>query len=112
LAEGYFLTKESIDWFEGHYLPKGVDPTDPRVSPLLAPIPQNLAPALVVTAGFDPLLDEGRDYADALKEAGVACRYVEYPDQIHGFASFCNFSSVAEEAIAEMASAVREALMG
>lgn len=110
LSEGYFLTKESMDWFDGHYLPKSFDRSDPRISPLLAPVPTALAPALVVTAGFDPLLDEGRDYAEALKKAGVDCRYVEYPDQIHGFVSFCNFSSVAEKAIAEAALAVRMAL--
>jgi acetyl esterase len=109
-AEGYFLTKESMDWFDGHYLPKGVDRSDPRISPLLHPAPKNLAPALVVTAGFDPLLDEGREYAKALTTAGVACRYVEYADQIHGFVSFCNFSSVAEEAIADAARDVKAAL--
>lgn len=111
-AEGYFLTRESMDWFDGHYLPSGVDRTDPRISPLLHAVPENLAPALVITAGFDPLLDEGRDYAEALQKAGVSCRHVDYPDQIHGFMSFCNFSSVAEEAIADAARAVRAALGG
>ncbi len=111
-AEGYFLTKESMDWFDGHYLPRGVDRTDPRISPLLHPVPENLAPALVITAGFDPLLDEGRDYAEALQRAGVPCRYVDYPDQIHGFMSFCNFSSIAEDAIADAARTVSAALRG
>lgn len=109
-AEGYFLTKESMDWFDGHYLPKGVDRADPRISPLLASVPRGLAPALVITAGYDPLLDEGRDYAAALTNAGVDCRYVEYADQIHGFMSFCNFSSVAEEAIADAVRSVKAAL--
>ena len=99
-----------MDWFDGHYLPKGVDRTDPRISPLLHPPPKNLAPALVITAGFDPLRDEGRDYATALQRAGVPCRHVDYPDQIHGFMSFCNFSGVAEEAIADAARAVGAAL--
>lgn len=109
-AEGYFLTRESMDWFEGHYLPKGVDRADPRISPLLTPAPKGLAPALIITAGFDPLLDEGRAYVDALSNAGIACRYVEYADQIHGFMSFCNFSSVAETAIADAALAAKKAL--
>ncbi|MDZ7629031.1 MAG: alpha/beta hydrolase [Parvularculaceae bacterium] len=109
-AQGFFLTKESMDWFDGHYLPKNVDRADARVSPLLHPVPANLAPALVITAGFDPLLDEGRDYAEHLSKAGVSCRYVEYPSQIHGFVSFCNFSSVAEEAIANAAQEVRKVL--
>ncbi len=111
-AEGYFLTKESIDWFDSLYLPKSADRADPRISPLLAPVPQGLAPALVITAGFDPLRDEGRAYADALTKAGVPCRYVDYSDQIHGFVSFCNFSSVAEEAIADAARDVTKALNG
>lgn len=109
-ADGYFLTKETIDWFDGHYLPPGTDREDERVSPLLTPPPRGLAPALVVTAGFDPLKDEGRLYAEQLQHAGASCRYVDYPDQIHGFVSFTAFSTVADEAIAEAAAAVRTAL--
>ena len=109
-AEGYFLTRETMDWFDGHYLPKDVDRHDERISPLLAPPPAGLAPALVVTAGFDPLKDEGRDYADLLKDAGIECRYVDYPDQIHGFVSFTAFSTVADAAIADAAKAVGGAL--
>jgi len=110
LTDGYFLTKESMDWFDGHYLPKGVDRTDPRISPLLHPVPADLAPALVVTAGFDPLCDEGREYADLIRRAGVPCRHVDYPDQIHGFVSFANFSTIAEDAITDAAREVRKAL--
>lgn len=109
-AEGYFLTRESMDWFDRHYLPEGVDRRDERVSPLLTPPPEGLAPALIATAGFDPLLDEGRAYAELLKSSGVEVSYVEYPDQIHGFVSFTRFSSAAEEAIAHAALAVRGAL--
>ncbi|NWG93580.1 MAG: alpha/beta hydrolase [Parvularculaceae bacterium] len=109
-ADGYFLTRETIDWFDGHYLPAEVDRRDERISPLLTPPPANLAPALVVTAGFDPLKDEGRAYAEALEAAGVPVRHVDYPDQIHGFASFTAFSSVADQAIADAARAVAEAL--
>ncbi len=109
-AVGYFLTEETMAWFDGHYLPKSVDRLDERVSPLLTPPPKNLAPGLVVTAGFDPLKDEGRDYADALTAAGVPCRHVDYPDQIHGFVSFTAFSTAAEGAIADAARAVRDAL--
>lgn len=109
-AEGYFLTRESMDWFDGHYLPSSVDRYDERVSPLLAPPPKELAPALVITAGFDPLKDEGRDYADELRRAGIDCAHVDYPDQVHGFASFTAFSNIAEEAIADAARAVKNAL--
>ena len=104
-AEGYFLTKESMDWFEGHYLPPGTDLSDERVSPLLHEPPSGLAPAYVVTAGFDPLLDEGKAYAALLEKAGVETAYDEYPNQIHGFVSFTAFSTVAEEAIEKMAKA-------
>lgn len=109
-ADGYFLTREVMNWFRGHYLGDDFDAADERISPLLTPPPANLAPALVVTAGFDPLLDEGRDYAHALAQAGVPTGYVEYPDQIHGFFSFTAFSSVAEQAIADAARAVARAL--
>lgn len=111
-AEGYFLTKESMDWFHRHYLGSTYDPTDERISPLDAPVPEGLPPALIITAGFDPLRDEGLAYAEALKAAGVRADYREYPDQIHGFFSFTAFSSVAEEAIADAARAVRAALDG
>jgi acetyl esterase len=109
-AEGYMLTRESMDWFDGHYLPAGVDRRDERISPLLHPTPEGLAPALVVTAGFDPLKDEGRAYAEALSAAGVSCRHIDYGDQIHGFVSFTAFSGLAEDAIAEAARAVSAAL--
>ena len=108
--DGYFLTRETMDWFDGHYLPKSVNRRDERISPLLAPPPENLAPALVMTAGFDPLKDEGRQYADALQRAGVQCRYIDYGDQIHGFVSFTAVSRVADAAIADAARAVRDAL--
>ncbi|MEQ8178444.1 MAG: alpha/beta hydrolase [Amphiplicatus sp.] len=109
-AAGYFLTSETMGWFRDHYLGKDFDPSDEWVSPLLSPPPAGLAPALVITAGFDPLLDEGRDYAETLKAAGIPVDYVEYPDQIHGFFSFTAFSTVAEEAIASAACATAKAL--
>ncbi len=110
-AEGYFLTLDSIDWFTELYLGSGwTGVADERISPLDFEPPANLAPALVITAGFDPLLDEGAAYAEKLKRAGVPVRYVEYPDQIHGFVSFTAFSSVAEEALAEAGRAVARAI--
>ncbi len=109
-ADGYFLTRETMNWFRNHYLGQRFDPSDERISPLLSPPPKGLAPALVITAGFDPLLDEGREYAETLKAAGVPVDYVEYADQIHGFFSFTAFSSAAEEAIASAARATAKAL--
>lgn len=109
-AEGYFLTKETMDWFDGHYMPPDADRLEERSSPLLTPPPSGLAPALVITAGFDPLVDEGRAYAEQLRKAGIPCRYIDYPDQIHGFVSFTAFSTVADAAIADAAREVRAAL--
>lgn len=108
-SEGYFLTRETMNWFDSHYLPEGVDRRDERVAPLWTPPPQGLAPALVVTAGYDPLRDEGRAYAEALEAAGVSVQYKEYADQVHGFVSFTKFSSVAEEALEDAARAVAAA---
>jgi acetyl esterase len=109
-ASGYFLTKEAKLWFDGMYVRTGTNTQDERLTPLSFPTPKGLAPAKIVTAGFDPLLDEGRAYAEALEEAGVRVEYVEYPDQIHGFFNFTKFSSVAVEAIADAATSVRRAL--
>lgn len=110
-AEGYFLTRESIDWFTDLYLgQKWTGVSDERISPLDFDVPLGLAPALVITAGLDPLLDEGAAYAEKLKRAGVTVRYADYPDQIHGFLSFTAFSSVAEEVLAEAGREIARAL--
>ena len=74
-AEGYFLSRAVMEWFCGHYLADAADGTDWRVSPLRAKNLAGLAPAVVTTAWFDPLRDEGKAYADALKAAGVPTSY-------------------------------------
>lgn len=84
-ADGFFLTKESMHWFRDLYLPEGTPLEDPKVSPLLAEDVSGVAPAWVWTAGFDPLRDEGRAYADHLDKAGVVTHYRCYDDQVHGF---------------------------
>ncbi len=84
-ADGFFLTRADMEWFRGHYLP---DPTafdDVRASPLLADDFIGLPPAVVVTAGFDPLRDEGDAYAAKLNEAGVRTIHRCYDDMVHGF---------------------------
>ncbi len=86
-AEGYFLTRASMKWFWGNYLPVGIAPTDPRVSPLHAPDLAGLPPALVVTAEYDPLRDEGEAYAVRLRAAGVPTLLRRYPGTIHCFLS-------------------------
>lgn len=90
-ADGYFLTQELIDWFWKAYIPAGTDLADLRLSPLLSEDVSGLPPAFVLTAGFDPLRDEGRAYADRLIDAGVKTTYVNYPGTIHGFFSLTRF---------------------
>jgi acetyl esterase len=109
-ADGYFLTQEGIDWFQRYYLGDVFDANDPRISPLLGEIPRGVAPALVITAGFDPLLDEGKAYADKLAASGAPTAYIDYPSQVHGFFNFTAFSEVAADAIAHAAQTVRASL--
>jgi acetyl esterase len=84
-AQGFYLTREDIEWFLDQYLPDRQTRLDPRASPLLAEDLSGLPPAHVWTAGFDPLRDEGRAYADRLTDGGVMARYRCVDDQVHGF---------------------------
>jgi acetyl esterase len=83
--EGYLLTKGSIDWFLENYLSPADALTDPRASPLFAADLSGLPPALVLTAGFDPLRDEGRAYAERMGAAGVEVEHVCSEGSMHGF---------------------------
>jgi acetyl esterase len=100
-GEGYLLTKEGIRFFRGGYLPNLVDRTDWRASPLLAASHAGLPPALLLTAGYDPLVDEGRAYAERLAAQGVEVAYREYSDMVHGFILFGGVLEVANAAVAE-----------
>ena len=84
-AEGYFLSRAVMEWFAGHYLETPAHGVDWRVSPLRAKNLAGVAPAVVCTAWFDPLRDEGKAYADALKAAGVPTTYHDGPGLIHGY---------------------------
>ncbi|WP_158890993.1 alpha/beta hydrolase [Amycolatopsis anabasis] len=84
-GEGYFLSRASMDWFFQQYPREPADLRDPYLAPLLAPDLTGLPPALVLTAEYDPLRDEGEEYAHRLLSAGVPCELVRYDGQIHGF---------------------------
>ncbi|UOE57424.1 alpha/beta hydrolase [Bacillus sp. CMF12] len=84
-ADGYLLTKDSMEWFWNHYLLNEEDGKNPYASPLQAKDLSGLPPALVLTGEFDPLRDEGEAYAERLKEAGVQVETKRYDGMIHGF---------------------------
>jgi acetyl esterase len=109
-AEGYLLTRDSMRWFIAHYLRSRDDARDWRVSPLRAPSLAGLPPALVVTAGNDPLRDEGEQYAGRLRDAGVVVDYVCYGGMIHGFAGMGRLLDAAHRAVALVGGSLREAL--
>jgi len=94
-AEGYFLTRSAMQWFAGHYLGDPKQGADWRVSPLRAKSHVGLAPAVVCTAWFDPLRDEGNAYADALHAAGVPTMYHHGAGLIHGYFGLGEASQVA-----------------
>ncbi|QIP10136.1 alpha/beta hydrolase [Bradyrhizobium symbiodeficiens] len=94
-ADGYFLTRATMEWFCGHYLADPNHALDWRVSPLRAPSLKGLAPAIVTTAWFDPLRDEGAAYARALEAAGVPVKHHEGPGLIHGYFGLGDASEVA-----------------
>lgn len=107
-AKGYGLDAEVLDWFGAHYIPANTDLSDPRLSPLSAESLAQLPPALIFTAGFDPLRDSGCAYADRLRESGVDVQYREFPDLIHGFQSWAGIIPSAGAAITEIARAIGE----
>jgi acetyl esterase len=107
-AQGYFLTKHDLHWFRGKFLDGAeVDASDPRVSPLLADDLTGLPPALVLTGGFDPLRDEGTQYADAMRAAGVTVDHRQFGSLVHGFANFFPLGGASAAAVTEMISALR-----
>jgi acetyl esterase len=108
-GEGYLLTRDGIRFFRGAYLPNEADRADWRASPLLAASHAGLPPALVLTAGYDPLVDEGRAYAERLAKAGVEVAYREYSDMVHGFVLFGGVVDAANAAVNECCRQLRRA---
>lgn len=105
-SEGYVLTRESMDWFEAHYQ---VEASDWRASVVVAESHAGLAPALVITAEFDPLRDEGEAYAQLLEEAGVSTTSTRYDGMAHIFFQLGPLVEPGAEAVTQVALAAREA---
>ncbi|MEL6663557.1 MAG: alpha/beta hydrolase [Pseudomonadota bacterium] len=108
-GETYPLSTDTMDWFMGQYVPDGTDLKDLRLSPAQEMNLEGLPPAIVVTAGFDPLVDEGEAYAKRLDAAGVDTVYRCYDRLAHGFTAFTAASPAADKACREIAGLVRKA---
>jgi len=105
----HFLTRESLEWFLGHYL-RPEDRKHPHVSPLNAANLRDLPPAMIVTAECDPLRDQGEAYARKLQAAGVRVELKRYEGMIHPFFSLAGILDTAKVAMADSGSALRRAL--
>jgi acetyl esterase len=108
-AEGYFLTADAMRWFIDHYVPDPADRKDWWCAPLHAESLAGLPAAIVITAEYDPLRDEGEAYADRLREAGVPVELVRYDGAIHGFFNLVDVDA-SDRARAQVGGAVRAAL--
>ncbi|TCK22974.1 alpha/beta hydrolase [Pseudonocardia endophytica] len=108
-GHGYFLTAADMAFFWEQYLPGGAGATDPDIA-LLGTDVRGVAPAVIATAEFDPLRDEGRAYADQLERAGVTVHRVEGPGLIHGFAAFLGVVDAADTVVASALAAFRDLL--
>jgi acetyl esterase/lipase len=106
------LPAQDIEAWAAGFLGPSDDPEDPRISPLKSEDVSGLAAAIVITAGFDPLVDQGCDYADKLKAAGDPIVYRCYDQLVHGFAAFTGVVPAADIACREIAGLVREGLQG
>jgi acetyl esterase len=108
-AEGYFLERDTMEWFQAQYVQSAVHYRNEYLSPLLCDDLSELPPATVVTAGFDPLRDEGDAFAGALEAADVEVTHVRYDSMIHGFASFLGMVEAADDAVETAASSLASA---
>lgn len=110
LSTGFLLEKPQIDWFREQYSPDRTQWIDPRNSPWFAPDVSGVAPALIQTAGFDPLRDEAEAYGEKLRAAGVAVESVRYPSLIHGYLHMAGDIPAAGVALEGLIEALKRAL--
>jgi acetyl esterase len=103
-----FITAKDMEWFWNHYVSDPAARSTPEASPLRAPDLSNLPPAIVITAEYDPLRDEGIAYAERLKAAGVPVIHRHYDDQFHDFFSFVNLIEPANDAVEHVGAEIRE----
>jgi len=108
-ADGYFLTRSGMNWFRSHYLESPEQAHEPQLAYLKNDL-SGLAPAYVLTAGFDPLRDEGQAFADRLAEFDVAVEHVCYTDMIHGFVSFAGGIPAGMQALEQMSRVLKKEL--
>jgi acetyl esterase len=107
-AEGYFLERESSEWFYERYIQRATDARNEYAAPLLARDLSGVPSATVITAGFDPLRDEGFAYADRLEDAGVAVEHENFEGMIHGFINLVDMVDQSREAIGVVADELRD----
>jgi acetyl esterase len=109
-GQGYLLTTESMDYYHDHYIPDKALDLDWRASPLLHTDLSKLPPALVLTAGYDPLRDEALQYSHKLTLAGNRCTHILFERQIHGFITMGKVIDEANTAVQICAAELRRAL--
>ncbi|GAA1639875.1 alpha/beta hydrolase [Kribbella alba] len=107
---GFFLTEDDINWYRDHYVPDPAARSDPMVSPIFGKDLSGLAPAIVATAGFDPLRDEGNEYASLLADAGVEVTHICEPGMVHGYANILAIGGETRAAQLRIAQHIRSVL--
>jgi len=109
-SDGFFLTEAQMDWYTNHYAPTAEDRSDPRASPILTDDLTGLPPAYVAISGFDVLRDEGIEYAERLRAAGVPTTLRVHDDLVHAFVNLTGYGRAGVDALLEAAGALRVGL--
>ncbi|MBX9777141.1 MAG: alpha/beta hydrolase [Xanthobacteraceae bacterium] len=110
--EGFIIGRDDIAWYQLHYTGSAEVRPDPALHPLLTKDLAGLAPALIVTAGFDPLRDEGEAYAEALAQAGVPVVFKRFEGLLHGFCNMATIAPACDAALAEIVTSLRRVVTG